>query len=237
MSNGKKIKTKFRGQAKIGGLVTKGLFGGGFDVNVLKEIQAAMDAIFGFGRPDRAEKKFENLGELYRYYTGDRDFTGRFNPKGLPPELRASAAISENTFPDALANTLNRFLSAGYKQANYFEDALISQRKPATHLHEGSFVELGFWTDLPTLDPEAEDYPDMPALTDSTNTFDLLQKGLVIPVSRRTILSDDVGLLPALIDRIGRVARKTHARYVWDFFVNNSNCNDGTAWFTVGHGN
>jgi hypothetical protein len=36
----------------------------------------------------------------------------------------------------------------------------------------------------------------------------------------------------------GRAARRTFARFVWNFWINNSTyTGDGTAWFTVGHGN
>ncbi|MBW2062629.1 MAG: hypothetical protein JRI95_13860 [Deltaproteobacteria bacterium] len=206
-------------------------------MDAFNDLQSAMDVVFGLKKPDGRAKHFKTLPDLYGYYTGDESAMGVFNPRGLPEELRASMAITSSSFPKALANTLNRFLSAGYSKINYFENALISQKGPASHLHQGRFVELGCWPDLPDIDPEAEDYPEMEELTEAENAFDLLQKGTAIPISRMVVINNEVGLIKKLMDRSGLVARKTHARYVWSFFVDNSNCNDGTSWFTEAHGN
>jgi len=204
---------------------------------VLGSLQAALDVVFGLRKPDPGIKHFSTLRDVYGYYTGDGSLHGVFDPRRLPSELRASMAITSSTFPNALANTLNRFLSVGYSKINFFEDVLISQKSPATHLDQGSFTALGCWADLPDADPETEDYPDMANITEAVNTFDLLQKGCVVPISRRVFVNDDVGLLKKLGERLGLVGRKTHARYCWNFFINNSNTNDGNPWFTTGHGN
>lgn len=203
----------------------------------LDELQSEMDILFGLKEPGGQFKGFKTLHDLYCYYTGDEGTTGVFNPRGLPAELRGKMAVNANSFPNALANTLNRFLSAGYNRINYFENILISQKSPAGHLHEGVFIQLGCWNDLPDIDPETEDYPDMPNITDSGNPFALLQKGCVIPISRKVVINDDLGLLKKLMLRLGLVARKTHARYNWSFFKDNANSNDGTPWFSVLHGN
>ena len=208
-------------------------------MSLKQDLQAAIDMIFGLKTPDRRLKEFGGgtFRGLYSYFTGDRDLTGLFYQPGLPVPLRASMDINSESFPNALANTLNRVLSAGYRKVNHFEDILISQKSPATSLRQGAFPQPGNWQDLPDIDPEAEDYPDMPGLTDASNLFDMLQKGCLIPIARRVVMNDDVGLLKRLMDLLGRVARKTHARYVWDLWISNANCNDGTAWFTSAHGN
>ncbi len=209
----------------------------GVEMKATNDLKTAMDTLFGLHLPDGKVKTFKSLGDLYGYYTGDRDLTGVFCRPRLPPELRASMDINSSSFPNALANTLNRFLSAGYDKINYFEDLLISQKSPASHLHQGSFIQLGCWADLPDIDPETEDYSDMPNIADAGNPFDMLQKGCAIPVSRKFVINDNIELLKKLMLRAGLVARKSHARYVWNFFINNSNANDGTPWFSVAHGN
>jgi hypothetical protein len=40
-----------------------------------------------------------------------------------------------------------------------------------------------------------------------------------------------------MVQRMARSARVAHAKYVWNFYINNATCPDGTAWFTEGHGN
>lgn len=201
------------------------------------DLQKTMNILFGLERPDGRVKTFKTLQDLYRYYTGDEGLSGLFGSDQLPVSLRGRMDIHSDSFPNALANTLNRYLSAGYRKINYFENILISQKSPASSLRQGSFVQLGCWQDLPDIDPETEDYPDMPNLTDAGNPFDMLQKGCVVPISRRVIINDDIGLLKKLMSKFGLVGRKTHARYVWNFFINNSNANDGTPWFSVDHGN
>jgi hypothetical protein len=207
------------------------------DELILQKMQYEMDVLFGRPQPSGTEKRFRTLYDLYKHYTGDDSASGVFNPVRLSPELRSSMAINSATFPNVLANTLNRFLSTGYNKINFFEQILISQKSPATHFHEGTFVELGCWADLPDIDPETEDYLDMPNITEAVNPFDLLQKGCVIPISRRVIINDDIEFLQRLMLKLGLVGRKTHARYVWNKWINNEDCNDGTAWFTSGHNN
>lgn len=207
------------------------------EVKDIHDLQAAMDTVFGLKESEQNTKKIVTLQDLYVHFTGDRGFTGVFNPRNLPSELRASMSINSGSFPNALANTLNRFVSLGYNKINYFENILISQKQPASSFRNCSFVQLGNWDDLPNIDPETADYPDMPNLTDKGNLFSLLQKGCVIPISRRVIQSDDLGVLQKLMIQLGLVARKTHARYAWSHFINNTNSNDGTAWFSAVHGN
>ena len=206
-------------------------------MSVLDDLQAAMDIMFGLREPHARVKTFTNLMDLYKHYTGDSDATGIFNPRKLPPELRGNMDINSSTFPVALANTLNRALSAGYNKINYFENILISQKSPAKYLHEGEFISLGCWHSLPDIDLEAENYPDMPNITEAGDSFDMLQKGCLIPISRRVIINNDIDLLKKLMERLGLVARKTHARYVWEMYIDNINSNDGTPWFSTTHGN
>ena len=182
-------------------------------------------------------KNFDSIADLYTHFTGDSSFYGHFSPANLPTELRACQSINSESFPRALANTLNRFLSIGYNKINYFEDVLISQKAPANDFRQASFLQLGNWGDLPDINPEAEDYPDMPGLDEHESLFDLLQKGCVIPISRKFFLNDNLNLVKAFLVKLGMVARKTHARYAWNHYITNTNSNDGTAWFSTQHGN
>jgi len=223
----------FRGQASFG----RPSATEEYEMRALADLQKAMDLAFGLCEPDGRIRSFETFRDLYVFYTGDRGLTGVFDPRGLPDELRGVAAINSTTFPYAMANSLNRFLSIGYNKINYFEDVLISQQAPIKDLRPGSFIQLGFWQDLPVIDPEAEDYPDMADLEESKNDITPIQRGCVIPISRKVIVNDDIQLMAKLMERAGQVGRKTHARYVWGKWIDNATCADETAWFTSGHGN
>lgn len=201
------------------------------------QLQKELDVIFGLREPDSSCKNFDSFADLYRYYTGDLDLQGKFVRSQLPGEMRAAQDITSDSFPLALANSLNQTLSAGYNKKNYFENALISSQKPSKDLRQNSFVQVGNIEDLPGIDPETEDYPDMPKLNENRGLFNMLQKGCVIPFSRRVYYNDRLGLIKVYMSKLGEAAKKVHARYVWNFFINNANCNDGTSWFSADHGN
>ena len=180
---------------------------------------------------------FTGLRELYTFFTGDPEVTGHFNKKVLPADLRAKMDITSTTFSYVLGNTLSRRLVKDYLATNFLEDLLISIKKPVKDFRQQEAVLVGYFGDLADVDPEAADYDEIAAVTDEESTYTLAQKGNILTITRKTIINDDLSLIQRLVGRLGRAARRTHAKYVWNFFINNSNCSDGTAWFTSGHGN
>ncbi len=180
---------------------------------------------------------FSSLYEMYLYFTGDTEVSGRFNRAALSADLRASQDINSSTFTYALGNTLARRIVKDYRETNYQEDLLISVRKPVKDFRTQEAVNIGYFGDIDDVDPESGDYQEIGAITDEEATYTLGQKGNLLTVTRKTIINDDVSVITRAIGRVGRAIRRTHAKYVWNFFINNSNCSDGTAWFTSGHGN
>jgi len=180
---------------------------------------------------------FNSLREMYAYFTGDPEVSGRFYRKNLPSELRAAMDINSASFTYALGNTLGRRLVSVYLAIQYREELLISVRKPVRDFRQQEAVLIGGFPNLSTVDPEAADYVDIGGITDEESTYAILQWGNILPITRKTIINDDISIIQRSVDSFGRAARRTHAEYVWDFFISNANCSDGTAWFTVGHGN
>jgi len=180
---------------------------------------------------------FTGIHEMYVFFTGDTEVAGRFFPKKLPPDLRAKMDITSATFSYVLGNTLARRLVKDYLATNFQEDLLVSIRKSVKDFRQQEAVLVGYFGDLDTVDPEAADYTEIAAVTDEESTYTMAQKGNILTVTRKTIINDDISLVQRLVERLGRAARRTHAQYVWNFWINNSTCSDGTAWFTVGHGN
>ena len=180
---------------------------------------------------------FTGLRDMYEFFTGDKEVTGRFMRRNLPPELRASMDITSGTFTYVLGNTLARRLVKDYMAFDFHENLLISLRKPVKDFRQQEAVLVGYFGDLDTVDPETENYDEIAAVTDEESTYTIAQKGNILTITRKTIINDDISLIVRLVSRLGRAARRTHAQYVWNFWINNSNCSDGTAWFTEGHGN
>lgn len=180
---------------------------------------------------------FSSLREMYLFFTGDAEVTGRFDRKGLPADLRAAQDITSATFAYVLGNTLSRRLIKDYNAMDYQENLLISIRKPVRDFRQQEAVMVGYFPDLSTVDPEAADYLEITGVTDEESTYTIGQKGNLLTITRKTIINDDLSLIQRLVGRLGRAARRTHAKYVWGKYIDNANCSDGTAWFTGGHGN
>jgi len=180
---------------------------------------------------------FSGLREMYVFFTGDPDVTGRFNRQNLSPDLRAAQDITSATFAYVLGNTLARRLIKDYNAIDYQENLLISIRKSVRDFKQQEAIMVGYFPDLSTVDPEAADYSEIAAVTDEESNYTIGQKGNILTITRKTIINDDQSIVQRLLSRLGRSARRTHAKYVWDKFINNATCSDGTAWFTGGHGN
>lgn len=181
--------------------------------------------------------EFASLREIYTYFTGDPEVRGRFNRKNLPPELRAKADITSSTFTYVLGNTLARRLVKTYRLVDYGEEILISTKKPVKDFRTQEAVKVGYFPSIATVDPETEDYQEIATVTDEEATYSITQKGNLLTITRKTIINDDLTLVQKLVDRFGRAFRRTHGETIWTFWIDNSNCSDGTAWHTSGHGN
>jgi len=177
---------------------------------------------------------FRSLREMYAFFTGDAEVNGRFERRNLPSELRSRMDITSATFSFVLGNTMARRLVASYRDAKFREDLLISIRKPVRDFRAQEAVLVGGFSDLSTVDPEAADYAEIGGVTDEESTYTVGQKGNILTITRKTIINDDLSIVQRLINGLGRAARRTHAKYVWNFAVANANCSDGTAWFTGG---
>ena len=180
---------------------------------------------------------FSSIREMYTYFTGDPEISGRFNRKGLSADLRSAMDINSGTFAFVLGNTLARRLVGVYRAMSYLEELLISIKKPVKDFRTQEAVLIGGFPDLADVDPEAADYQEIGGVTDEESTYQIGQKGNILTITRKMIVNDDISVIQRLLDGLGRAARRTHAKYVWNFFIANANCSDGTAWFTGGHGN
>jgi len=234
-------------------------------MGTLEKLQAATDRLFGLKKDDmlamaRMERldhrpffddmraaqdyadfdqvpAFHGLREMYVHFSGDPEIRGTFDRRALPADLRAAQDITSSTFTYALGNTLGRRLVMDYREVDFQENLLISTRKPVKDFRSQEAVNLGYYGDIDDVDPETEDYQEIAGTTDEESTYSVGTKGNLLTLTRRVIMNDDVALQMKKVKRVGRAIRRTHAQYVWNFFLNNSTCSDETAWFTEAHGN
>lgn len=180
---------------------------------------------------------FKRLSEAYVYLTGDSDISGCFNPHKVSKDLRSCQDFHSGTFSSALENALNVFMTKMYRNFSFHEEILISQKRNIKDFKKIKSIQFGYFGELPDVDPEAGDYVSMAPYSDSQAEYTISQKGAVIWVTRYMIVDDNIGIIQDMTKRLARAARRTHAKYVWDFFIKNALCPDGTAWFTSAHGN
>jgi len=178
-----------------------------------------------------------SLRQLYVDWTGDNEIWGNYFD--ISNQFRATqAAISPTSFPTALGDAMYRRLVMAYKEANFNENIWISKKTRLKDFNPQNVVMVGYFSDIPTVDPGiTQDYTELTFPTEESASYSLAQRGGILSVNRKTIINDNIGLVKDIVDRLGRSARRTYAKAVWGFFINNSNCIDGTAWFTLAHNN
>ncbi len=175
---------------------------------------------------------FEGLRQAYVRSTGDTSVSGM-----LPAQQRIRQAISSATFANLLANTLYRRLIADYREQDYGERNIITVGS-APDFRTREAIRVGYFGDLADVDPETNDYQEIAAPSDEKVSYAVGQKGNLLTITRKTIINDDLRGVQKMVGRLGRSARRTFARFVWGFFINNSTYDvDSTAWFHANHGN
>jgi hypothetical protein len=194
--------------------------------------------MLGIDVPGYPGIKFKSLREAYTVITGDSEVRG-YLPRA---KMCAQEAIIAADFPDLLGTSINRRVLKDYNETDYGERKIISEpilNLPNFKSYEGERV--GYFGDLDDVDPEAADYVEATKPDEEKVSFSPIQKGNLLTLSRRAILNDDLRGLTKRCNSWGRAARRTFARFIWNFFINNSTyTGDSTAWFTAGggsHGN
>jgi hypothetical protein len=213
--------------------------GSGVEVgfNELEKMNAAMVKLFNPGYDLHGVAAFADFHEAYVEFTGDKSITGDFFPDFVSAGLRACMDFTSSSFTYALQNALSMYLGSEYRRFPFHEEALISDRKVAKDFRTVHSIQIGYLGDLPDVDPEAADYTAVPIYGDLEAAYDIGQKGAILFVTRRHIINDAIGLVQGMVSRMARAARRAHARFAWNMYINNDNCPDGTAWFTEAHGN
>jgi len=180
---------------------------------------------------------YKGLAQAYVHLTGDSEMHGRFIHDRVSQDIRASQDFDSTSFSLALQNALNVFISESYRDYPLHEEILISQKNKVEDFRKIRSIQFGYFRELPDADPETTDYGNIEPYKEAEKQYDLSQKGAIIWVTRQNIINDNINVVHTMTKRLTRLARVTHAKYVWRFFVNNALCPDGTAWFTSAHGN
>ncbi len=216
---------------------------GGGRISILRgapeKLQAAMDKMLGVTVEDQYADIIP-LGSLRAAYvemTGDTEVRGYVDPATAS---RLQAAYGSSTFAYVLGNTLYRRLTQDYReQTDFGVSRLVGNNiRNARDFRAMESVRIGYYGDLPDVNPEAADYADLGELGDEEISYALNQKGGMITITRKMIINDDMRVVQKILSRLPRAARRTLAKRCWNPFINNAVYGgDAKAIFHVDHSN
>ncbi len=208
--------------------------------------QAALDKLLGAETDKKYDDvpAFGSLKSAYVRLTGDPDFRGIPSREGVKLGeafmnlMRLPAAYSSTAFSFVLGNSMYRRLIKEYKAVEYNEDILFSFIRNAENFKTLEIVQVGYFGDIPDVTPETVDYAEVTMPSDIEATYSINQKGIILTVTRRVLLNDDLKSVVQLVSKVGRAARRTHAKRAWAKLISNANYKgDTTALFHANHGN
>ena len=236
IATNKNMVSKLVESGKVSGLGAGKIEAG---MNTVDKLQAAMDKAFGLDVTGDAKHvpSFSGTGlrECYVQCTGNSDIDGRFNPNKLA-SLRE--AFDSSTFSYILGTSMNRRMLKDYMAVDYHERDIITIRQGVTNFKTQEAIKEGYFGDIATVDPETADYAELASYADEEATYSVGQKGNLVTITRKHIINDDLGRIVKKVSRLGRSARRTFARFVWSFVIDNATYGvDSKALFHADHGN
>ena len=211
-----------------------------------KRIAHMLDAFFNPGGKDAEGKLFpavHSFKECYIEVTGDSRVTGLIqhaDRSRLAESVGAAfrEGLDTTAFANVLGASLNRRLVQDYNNtANYDGYRLITGNPvPLADFRTQERVRFGGFGDLPIV-AESGAYLDPDDPTDEKATYAPQKRGRVVSVTLEMIKNDDVGAIRKIPQRVGRAAKRTLAKFVFDFVATNPLIYDGVNFFAAGHGN
>jgi hypothetical protein len=211
-----------------------------------EKLQAALDKLLGAEVDEKYKEvpAFMSLRTAYVRLTGDPELRGIPSREGIRlgekfmNMMRLPASYSTSSFSFVLGNSMYRRLLKEYLRVNYREDALISFYRNAENFKTMEIIQVGYFGDVPDVNPETGDYQEITMPTDIEATYAVNQKGWILTITRRVLLNDDLKTVSQLVSKMGRAHRRTHAKRAWNKIINNATFKgDNTALFHGDHNN
>ena len=98
-------------------------------------------------------------------------------------------------------------------------------------------IRLGGFANLSTVSEDAV-YLEQTWPADEETVFSIVKRGNIFPLTRESMIRDDLKALAMLPKMMAQAAGQTLVEFVFDFFLNNPNMDyDSVAWFAAGHNN
>lgn len=205
-----------------------------------EKVEQMLEAFFDPAHKEHG--KVRSFKECYIAITGDKRVSGRMEDcdRALLRESLGAAfreSLDTTAFSNVLGNTLNRRLVAEYNGAvDYDGWRRISNVVPVGDFRTQERVRFGGYGDLPAV-AQGAGYAALTSPTDEKATYAVTKRGGTEDITLEMIKNDDVGSIQRIPMKLGRAAKRTLAKFVFDFIKDNPTVYDTVALFHATHGN
>lgn len=213
---------------------------GGIDVeDVSLKIDDMLDAFFD--KAHKNHRQVQSFKECYIAITGDRRVTGMMREcdAGRMAESLGvmREALDTSSFPNVLGDSITRRMIRDYRAPNQYDGwRPIVDTVPVSDFRTNERTRWGGYGDLPTVE-QNDPYPDLASPGDESASYAVAKRGGIERLSLEAIKNDDVGVIRRIPINMARAAKRTLAKFVFDFVRLNPNLEDGTPWFDASRGN
>lgn len=204
------------------------------DIEVEDRSEKIRDMLDAFFDPaHKNHRDVQSFKECYIEITGDRRVTGRLRECD---QTRLREALDTTSFDQVLGDSITRRMVAEYNAAPYPDIRLIASVVPVSDFRTQRRTRFGGYGDLPAVNQSAA-YGALTSPTDEEATYAATKRGGLETITLEMIRNDDVGAIRRIPVKLGRAARRTLTKFVFDFVRTNPTIYDGLAFFVAGHNN
>jgi len=181
--------------------------------------------------------------ECYVQITGDTRVTGRLENCN---RSRMVEALGEAGFREALDTaSLGNVLGAALRRSMLAEYQSVSEYDlwkqivnivPISDFRSNERTRFGGYGDLPIVAQKGS-YDALTSPTDEKASYAVQKRGGTETITLEMIKNDDVGVIRRIPEKMARSAKRTLAKFVFDFLRNNPVIYDTVALFHATHGN
>ncbi len=196
----------------------------------------------------RTVRRFSSIKEAaYKGWRIDRDrvdnadlFLGLLAGNQYNSIVRRNFKESFTTasFDQVFGDAMHRALMREYLLPDYRDYEKITVKEQVNDFRDHNFTRLGYWGELPIVDPDGGTFLPMPGLTDESVALNLETRGGIFSITRKMIVNDDMKAIRLLPIRAARALKLRPYRAVFDMLIGNSVIYDSVALLhSASHGN
>lgn len=216
------------------GTVRVPMFGEG-SITVGDRSLSMRDMLDAFWDPAHKDHgRVQSFKECYVEMTGDRLVTGRLRECD---QSRLVESLGSASLGEVLGDSVTRRMLAEYRAAVDFDGwRQLVNVVPVNDFRMQHRTRWGGYGDLPDV-AEGADYLPLTSPGDEEATYKAGKKGGTEDITLEMIKNDDVGTIRRIPTKLSRAAKRTLAKFVFDFLRANPVIYDTKALFHVDHAN